>query len=335
MALKPPVEVPQGAIRLNTDSQKLEFYAQDQWWEMATEVAAPIGNRAVFCGGYASGAPAPKVTNTINYLSMTTGGLAVDFGDAVAANQDKAMLASRTRALILDGSSNAIDYITIATAGNAIAFGQSIHHNQNRSNGLSSQVRGVFAGEQNAPTGSNAVDYSTIASLGNTIDFGDLTAECMSPGTGASPTRGIITNITPSGYNGNIINYITIASTGNAVDFGDTVNANETYKTASSSNSVRMVDVGGGSPTPELQVEFITIATLGNGTDFGDLTTGTKSGGGGASSSIRAVIAGGADPATNIDELMFATGGQAVKFGDLTYVENRHGGGTSNCHGGI
>ena len=37
MAFKPPVEVPQGAIRLNTDTQKLEFYAQDQWWEMATE----------------------------------------------------------------------------------------------------------------------------------------------------------------------------------------------------------------------------------------------------------------------------------------------------------
>ena len=39
MALKPPVEVPQGAIRFNTDSQKLEFFAQDQWWEMATDVA--------------------------------------------------------------------------------------------------------------------------------------------------------------------------------------------------------------------------------------------------------------------------------------------------------
>ena len=332
MALKPPVEVPQGAIRLNTDSQKLEFYAQDQWWEMATEVAAPIGNRAVFCGGYASGAPAPKVTNTINYLSMTTGGLAVDFGDAVAANQDKAMLASRTRALILDGSSNAIDYITIATAGNAIAFGQSIHHNQNRSNGLSSQVRGVFAGEQNAPTGSNAVDYSTIASLGNTIDFGDLTAECMSPGTGASPTRGIITNITPSGYNGNIINYITIATTGNAVDFGDTVNTSYTYRTAGSSNSIRMIDVGGGSPY--ISMEFITIPTLGNGTDFGDLS-GTVSSAAGASSSIRAVMAGGNDPNTNIDEVMFASLGNGVKFGDLTYVENRHGGGTSNCHGGI
>ena len=333
MALKPPVEVPQGAIRLNTDSQKLEFYAQDQWWEMATEVAAPIGSRGVFCGGYASGASSPKTTNTINYLSMTTGGLAVDFGDAVAADQDKAMLASRTRALILNGQTNAIDFITIATAGNATAFGQSIHHNQNRSNGLSSQVRGVFAGEQNAPTGSNAVDFSTIASLGNTIDFGDLTAACMSPGMGASPTRGIITNITPSGYNGNIINYITIATAGDAVDFGDTVNTSYTYRTAGSSNSTRMIDVGGSSPY--ISMEYITIATLGNGTDFGDLTTGTRSNGAGASSPIRAVIAGGNDPNTNIDEVMFVTLGNAVTFGDLTYVENRHGGGTSNCHGGI
>ena len=37
MSNKPPIEVPQGAIRLNTDSQKLEFYAQDRWYEMATD----------------------------------------------------------------------------------------------------------------------------------------------------------------------------------------------------------------------------------------------------------------------------------------------------------
>ena len=39
MSNKPPIEVPQGAIRLNTDSQKLEFFAQDRWYEMATNVA--------------------------------------------------------------------------------------------------------------------------------------------------------------------------------------------------------------------------------------------------------------------------------------------------------
>ena len=36
MSNKPPIEVPQGAIRLNTDSQKLEFFAQDRWYEFAT-----------------------------------------------------------------------------------------------------------------------------------------------------------------------------------------------------------------------------------------------------------------------------------------------------------
>jgi hypothetical protein len=33
----PPSEIPQGAIRFNTDSQKLEFYAQGEWWVMSTD----------------------------------------------------------------------------------------------------------------------------------------------------------------------------------------------------------------------------------------------------------------------------------------------------------
>ena len=37
MSNKPPIEVPQGAIRLNTDSQRLEFFAQDRWYEFATD----------------------------------------------------------------------------------------------------------------------------------------------------------------------------------------------------------------------------------------------------------------------------------------------------------
>ena len=37
MSNKPPIEVPQGAIRLNTDSQELEFFVQDRWYQMATD----------------------------------------------------------------------------------------------------------------------------------------------------------------------------------------------------------------------------------------------------------------------------------------------------------
>ena len=30
-------EIPQGAIRFNTNTQKLEFYAQGEWWIMSTD----------------------------------------------------------------------------------------------------------------------------------------------------------------------------------------------------------------------------------------------------------------------------------------------------------
>ena len=66
MALKPPVEVPQGAIRLNTDSQKLEFYAQDQWWEMATDVPTLDGGaRGVFAGS------GPSPATTMDYITIS------------------------------------------------------------------------------------------------------------------------------------------------------------------------------------------------------------------------------------------------------------------------
>ena len=80
MALKPPVEVPQGAIRLNTDSQKLEFYAQDQWWEMATDVPTLDGGaRGIFAGGYTGGAA--TLYNIIEYITIQCIGNALDFGD--------------------------------------------------------------------------------------------------------------------------------------------------------------------------------------------------------------------------------------------------------------
>ena len=52
MSNQPPIGVPQGAIRLNTDSQKLEFYAQDRWYEMATDVPTLDGGaRGLIAGG--------------------------------------------------------------------------------------------------------------------------------------------------------------------------------------------------------------------------------------------------------------------------------------------
>ena len=105
MATKPPVEVPQGALRFNTDSHKLEFYAQDQWWEMATDVpnlggngnasTAPTGNsadqspgaRGVFAGMTPD---ASAATDAMDYINITTTGNAIDFGDSTLARLNPA-----------------------------------------------------------------------------------------------------------------------------------------------------------------------------------------------------------------------------------------------------
>ena len=100
MATKPPVEVPQGAIRLNTDSQKLEFFAQDQWWEMATDSTAPLGggHRGLFAGG-----GTPSYLNAIDYITISTAGNSTDFGDLHDAHMCGGAGSSRTRGLFAGG----------------------------------------------------------------------------------------------------------------------------------------------------------------------------------------------------------------------------------------
>ena len=129
MALKPPVEVPQGAIRLNTDSQKLEFYAQDQWWEMATDVPTLNGGaRGLFCGGWQN-SPSPNVTvNNIDYITIATAGNATDFGDLNDTLYEGGATSSNTRGVTALGYSepatvDVIEYVTIPVASNSTDFG--------------------------------------------------------------------------------------------------------------------------------------------------------------------------------------------------------------------
>ena len=76
MSNKPPIEVPQGAIRLNTDSQKLEFYAQDRWYEMATDVPTLDGGaRGLITSGYNH----PAYQNVVDMITIPTAGNATDF----------------------------------------------------------------------------------------------------------------------------------------------------------------------------------------------------------------------------------------------------------------
>ena len=341
---KPPVEVPQGAIRFNTDSQKMEFFAQDQWWEMLTDVpnlggngntsTSPTGNsadqslgaRGLFTGGYVAGW---AVTDKINYVTISTQGDAVEFGTlSSGADQDIVRCgSSRTRGVFRDGNSAPMTYVTFASTGTSVSFGNS-GLTANRGNGVSNETRGIHGGGNSSAR--NELEYITIASEGNSLDFGNLATGAFSAGTGASPTRGIFAGCATHPTNsGNAIEYITIATTGNAQDFGD-LNASGTYITNSSSNSTRMLAMNGNN----FDIDMIQIATLGNAISFGSLSS-SNAAGGGCSSPTRALFAGGNDPAVKIEYVSIATQGNGLTFGDLTYTANRHGCGTSNAHGGL
>ena len=89
MSLPPSGEIPQGAIRFNTDSQKLEFYAQGEWWVMSTDTPnlasagdSSIGARAVFAGGYAAGAQ-------MEYINISSTGNGTSFGDLTGGTTTK------------------------------------------------------------------------------------------------------------------------------------------------------------------------------------------------------------------------------------------------------
>ena len=87
----PPSEIPQGAIRFNTDSQKLEFYAQGEWWVMSTDtpnlgrgVESTPGPRGVFPGGRNA---SNTMTDDMDYINISSTGDAQDFGDLTVGRQ--------------------------------------------------------------------------------------------------------------------------------------------------------------------------------------------------------------------------------------------------------
>ena len=337
MALKPPVEVPQGAIRLNTDSQKLEFFAQDQWWEMATHEALTGQDKALFAGAYQHPG---NTSNVIDYIHISSEGNAVDFGDLLNAQGTGTSFGSVTRAIwaggwISPGMSNVIQYATIPTQGNAIDFGDMTYSAGHGLGGCSNQVRGLNAGG-NPQT--NTINYVTIASTGNATDFGDMTNARYGLAGVSSPTRGVFSNGDLGPAYTNVIDYVTIASTGNAVDFGDSAMGNSSGN-GGASNSIRGLFCGGSGPSSSGGnfLDYITIATTGNAAEFGDgLIDENNRFPGGAASPTRAVWVGGytSSQRNHIASNMIATLGNSIEFGELTGSYSQHFG-TSNCHGGL
>jgi len=287
------------------------------------------GARGIFFGGYAPSPP--NLTNSINYVTISSTGDALDFGDLTYAGQDWIGCSSSTRGL-MGGSNptgNTINYVTISSTGNATTFGSLTQVTTNRRSSCSNSTRGIWAGGASGPAGLNIIEYVTIASTGNSNDFGDLTYTAFGSGFVASSTRGVIAS-SVVGPTTNVINFITIPTLGNAATFGTLVSSGG-YSTASCSNATRGIFSSGAA------LEYITISTLGNSTSFGNLSN-ARSSGGACASSTRGVFAGAGGPtlANNVIEYVtIATLGNAIDFGDLLYTQTRHSGGCSNAHGGL
>jgi len=343
----PPVEIPLGAMRFNSDSQKLEYWNGSAWFQIRTFTPNyDGGGRALFGGGV----HANTYLNIIDFVTISTHGDAVDFGDLSYLQYAARSFSSSTRGLWYGGypggtSVNTIEFITISTTGNSTDFGDATSRN-NSGAGIANATRGLAATGYYGPAISNNIDMVTIASTGNATDFGDtFSARTNCSGCG-SPTRGIVAGGNPGNpspaNNSNTIEFITISTLGNGQDFGDLlqVRADGPF---GGSNSTRAFLAGGVFPSPESQIftmDKIEIATTGNAIDFGDLKNNSQHGNGTASS-LRFVSMGGASPSSpySIQEVQyanFATGGTAVALGDLT-ANGRWSGDAacSNAHGGL
>ena len=326
-----------GMLRFNTDIGRLEVWRGDHWATILGESPNLDGGaRGLFGGGYV---PSPATTyNVIDYITISTLGNAIDFGDRTEVKQTSGSHSSSTRGVWGGGYSvtNTIDFVTISSTGNASDFGD-LTQGRYHLKSFSSQTRGIFGlGFILTPAGTNVntMDYITIASTGNAVDFGDASQSRHDPGSCSSSTRGIFAG-GRNPTNVNTIDYVTISTTGDAIDFGDLTIA--ASGCGGCSNSTRGL-FGGGNDTPSPArnvIEYITIATLGNAQDFGDLTQ-ARSYLAACSSATRGVFGGGQTPShvNTIDYITILTTGSASDFGDLTQQKSALSA-CSNAHGGL
>ena len=146
-------EIPAGAMRFNSDSQKLEYWNGSAWFQVhtATPDLASAGDptpgaRGIWCGGYAPGGS----TNEVRYINISSTGDTQDFGDLNSGANSGAgsgQAASSTRALFMSGGTKFnIDFVTFSSTGNTVNFGNSTISQGIYSAALSNSTRGIQAG---------------------------------------------------------------------------------------------------------------------------------------------------------------------------------------------
>ncbi len=333
--------IPTGAIRYNTDSNKMECFDGTQWWVISVSYpSASISGRGLMFSGYTS----PTSINTIDYITIQVKSNSIDFGDLSHISHAGVAVGSRTRALYAGGQTtppgtaiNTIEFVQIQSQGNSSDFGDNTTVLTLPVGGVSNGTRGIWGGG-NTPGKSDVINYVTISQMGNAADFGDLTDSRADGGAVCSPIRGVF----GGGYDPSmkdVMDYITMATLGNAVDFGNLSGGSRVAQ--SPCNATRGLFCGQYTPTAYNVIDYITIATTGNSQDFGDCSTiqGLGGSGGSMSDATRGVMpncyAGGGGETNIISYVTFATKGNAQEFGDRAQTGYQGPGKTSNAHGGL
>jgi len=340
----PPSEIPLGAIRFNSDSQKLEYWIGDAWMQVKTfSPDLDGGARGLFLGRFADS------TNdaTIDYITISTQGNATDYGDLVNSIYFYAGVCSSHRRWVHFGGaptnpSTQMQFGEFATTGNGTDFGNLTQHTHYNPSGVGNRTRGIRMGGAAVPTGAqNNIEYWAYETLSNSIDFGDLVVAKRFAMSANSPTRGLIAggNFSNPTIGENIIQFVTISTLGDAQTFGDmSIDNKQAGGNGVCSNATRAL-FGGGGPGYLSNVGTIQMATLGNAYDFGDLSL-ARDYTGSTASATRAVWGGGyynspsATYVNTIDYMSIATGGTATDFGDRT-VGGSYLSACSNGHGGL
>ena len=331
-------EIPAGAMRFNSDSQKLEYWNGSAWFQVHT--ATPNlngGARGVYISGQAT--PPTGDLSTIEYVNIASTGSREDFGNlSVTDGGGNQPMSDRTRA-VFSGESPAgpdIEYVTISSTGNAIDWGANLNRNTFYGFGISNSTRGIQAGTFNTPD-HTGMDYVTIQSAGTVTDFGDLGTGASHGASVMSPTRGIFMGgyIAPGGTVTDKMQMVITASTGGSQDFGNL--SSSCHNNAGACSATRGVIAFGGTPSNVNTMEYITMSTLGNSTNFGDMNVTATHHGGGCCSPTRGLFMGGYAPGYQnyMSMINIQTEGNAVDWGTTLSSGRINVLGCSNAHGGL
>ena len=79
----PPRDIPLGAMRFNSDSQKLEYWNGSAWFQIQTFSPNLDGGVRGFAAGGAGGPSGPGYKDTVDFYTISTQGNAQDFGDII------------------------------------------------------------------------------------------------------------------------------------------------------------------------------------------------------------------------------------------------------------